>query len=81
MDRQNNEAKSANILLFTQEHPHMINPIFVNKYNEDAFARNLYKMIIPSLSFRQKQSEVRIGFKSIQQIAEVSENKLDLVVL
>ena len=57
----------------------MINPIFANKYNEDAFAEFI-QGIIPSLSLDKKQPEIRTGFKSIQQIAEVNENKLDLVV-
>lgn len=57
----------------------MINPVFTNKYNEEAFA-DFVQSIIPSLSLDKKRSEVRTGFKSIQQIAEASENKLDLVV-
>ncbi|MDO8511803.1 MAG: TaqI-like C-terminal specificity domain-containing protein [bacterium] len=57
----------------------MINPIFTNKYNEEAFAEFI-QGIIPRLSLDKKRSEVRTGFKSIQQIAEAGENKLDLVV-
>ncbi|MCX6782030.1 MAG: Eco57I restriction-modification methylase domain-containing protein [Candidatus Magasanikbacteria bacterium] len=57
----------------------MINPIFSNKYNEETFAEFI-QGIIPSLSLDKKRAEVRTGFKSIQQIAEASENKLDLVV-
>lgn len=57
----------------------MINPVFTNKYNEEAFAEFI-QSIIPSLSLDKKRPETRTGFKSIQQIAEASENKLDLVV-
>ncbi|TRZ78692.1 SAM-dependent DNA methyltransferase, partial [bacterium] len=57
----------------------MINPIFTNKYNEEAFAEFI-QGIVPCLSLDKKRSEIRTGFKSIQQIAEVSENNLDLVV-
>ncbi|MFA5793354.1 MAG: Eco57I restriction-modification methylase domain-containing protein [Candidatus Gracilibacteria bacterium] len=57
----------------------MINPIFTNKYNEEAFAEFIQRLI-PSLSLDKKRFEVRAGFKSIQQIAEASGNKLDLVV-
>ncbi|MBC8146496.1 MAG: hypothetical protein H8E98_00755, partial [Bacteroidetes bacterium] len=57
----------------------MIKPIFANKYNEEAFAEFI-QSIIPSLSLDKKRPETRTGFKSIQQIAEASENKLDLVV-
>jgi adenine-specific DNA-methyltransferase len=57
----------------------MINPIFTNKYNEEAFAEFI-QGIIPNLSLDKKRSEIRTGFKSIQQIAESSENNLDLVV-
>lgn len=57
----------------------MINPIFTNKYNEEAFAEFI-QGIIPSLVLDKKLSEVRTGFKSIQQIAEANEKKLDIVV-
>jgi len=57
----------------------MINPIFTNKYNEEAFAEFIQEFI-PQLSLDKKRSETRTGFKSIQQIAEASENNLDLVV-
>lgn len=58
----------------------MINPIFANKYDEESFTEFI-QGIIPCLSLDKKRSEVRTGFKSIKQIAEASENKLDLVVL
>lgn len=57
----------------------MINPVFTNKYDEESFAEFI-QGIIPNLSLDKKQFEIRTGFKSIQQIAEVSESKLDLVV-
>ena len=57
----------------------MINPIFTNKYNEETFAEFI-QSIIPNLSINKKRSEIRTGFKSIQQIAEASKNNLDLVV-
>ncbi len=57
----------------------MINPVFKEKYNEEAFTEFI-QGIIPSLLLDKKRSETRTGFKSIQQIAEASENKLDLVV-
>ncbi len=57
----------------------MINPVFINNFNEDAFVEFIQR-VIPSLSLDKKRSEVRTGFKSIQQIAEASEKNLDLVV-
>ncbi|NQU83167.1 MAG: N-6 DNA methylase [Parcubacteria group bacterium] len=57
----------------------MINPIFANKYNEEDFTE-FTQSIIPSLSLDKKRSEIRTGFKSIQQLAETNENNLDLVV-
>lgn len=57
----------------------MINPIFVNKYNAEAFTEFI-QGLIPSLSLDKKRSETRTGFKSIQQIAEATENELDLVI-
>lgn len=57
----------------------MINTIFKNKYNEKDFSKFIQDFV-PSLSFDKKQDEIRTGFKSIQQIAETSEKKLDLVV-
>ncbi len=57
----------------------MINPIFTNKYNEEVFAEFI-QSIIPSITLEKKRSEIRTGFKSIQQIAEASEKKLDIVV-
>lgn len=57
----------------------MINSVFTNKYNEDAFAEFI-QGIIPNLSFDKKRSETRTGFKSIQQIAEANGKNLDLVV-
>lgn len=57
----------------------MINPVFANKYDEKSFVEFIQN-IIPNLLIDKKRSEIRTGFKSIQQIAEVSENKLDLVV-
>jgi len=57
----------------------MINPIFSNSYNEDAFT-DFIQDLVPSLDLNVKRAETRTGFKSIQQIAEATENNLDLVV-
>jgi len=57
----------------------MINPIFTNKYNEEDFVEFI-QSIVPCLSLDKKRSETRTGFKSIQQIAEINRNSLDLVV-
>lgn len=57
----------------------MINPIFTKKYSEDTFFKFVQELI-PSLSLNKKKSEIRSGFKSIQQIAETRETNLDLVV-
>lgn len=57
----------------------MINLIFTKKYNEEAFTEYI-QGIIPSLTFDKKLSEIRTGFKSIQQIAEATGKSLDLVV-
>ncbi len=57
----------------------MKNPIFENKFNEEAF-NDFIHGIIPNLSLGKKRAEVRTGFKSIQQIAEAGGNTLDLVV-
>jgi hypothetical protein len=57
----------------------MINPIFSNNYNEGVFI-DFVQGLIPSLSLDIKRAEARTGFKSIQQIAEATENSLDLVV-
>src|SRR3989338_5987156 len=57
----------------------MMNPILENVFNEKSFTE-FVQGFIPSLSLDKKRVEIRSGFKSIQQIAEVSENNLDLVI-
>jgi type I restriction-modification system DNA methylase subunit len=57
----------------------MINPLFSSAFKEEDFTE-FVQGIIPGIILSRKLPELRNGFKSIQQIAEAKDNKLDLVV-
>ena len=57
----------------------MIDPLFAKAFSEDTFT-SFIEDFIPGITLSKKRAESKPGFKSIQQIAEITENNLDLVV-